>query len=79
MNEFLRQFVMKTIFKMIDVVPEWQVREYALGWYTKGILTEEDLVKIEEMYNKPEEPEETGETVEENAADEEPSESEVEE
>lgn len=56
MNEFLRQFVKKTIFKMIDVVPEWQVREYALGWYAKGILTEEDLEEIEEAYNKPEEP-----------------------
>lgn len=56
MNEFLRQFVKKTIFKMIDVVPEWQVREYALGWYSKGILTEEDLEEIEEKYNKPEEP-----------------------
>ena len=56
MNEFLRQFVKKTIFKMIDVVPEWQVREYALGWYSKGILTEEDLEEIEEAYNKPEEP-----------------------
>lgn len=56
MNEFLRQFVKKTIFKMIDNVPEWQVREYALGWYAKGILTEEDLAEIEERYNKPEEP-----------------------
>lgn len=56
MNEFLRQFVKKTIFKMIDNVPEWQVREYALGWYAKGILNEEDLAEIEEKYNKPEEP-----------------------
>ena len=52
MNEFLRQFVMKTIFKMIDNVPEWQVREYALGWYTKGILTEADLEEIEERYKE---------------------------
>ncbi len=56
MNEFLRNFVMKTITKMIENVSEWQVREYALGWYTKGILTEEDLEEIEEKYNKPEEP-----------------------
>lgn len=52
MNEFLRQFVMKTIFKMIDNVPEWQVREYALGWFTKGILTEADLEEIEERYKE---------------------------
>lgn len=55
MNEFLRQFIMKTIFKMIDNVPEWQVREYALGWYSKGILTEADLEEIEERYKEPEE------------------------
>lgn len=74
MNELLRQFVKKTIFKMIDVVPEWQVREYALGWYAKGILTEEDLAEIEEKYNKPEEP-----VVEENEITEEVAEEPVEE
>lgn len=74
MNEFLRQFVMKTIFKMIDNVPEWQVREYALGWYTKGILTEADLEEIEERYKEPEkvtesftETENTENTVEETS------------
>lgn len=67
MNEFLRNFVKKTIFKMIDNVPEWQVREYALGWYSKGILNEEDLAEIEEAYNKPEE-----EVVTENEPTEEP-------
>lgn len=83
MNEFLRNFVKKTIFKMIDVVPEWQVREYALGWYTKGILTEEDLEEIEEKYNKHEEPvvtkdEITEEPVEENVETENTEESEEE-
>ncbi len=86
MNEFLRQFVKKTIFKMIDNVPEWQVREYALGWYAKGILTEEDLEEIEEKYNKPEEPvveeneitEEVAEEPIEEASEEIPNESEVE-
>ena len=53
MNEFLRNFVMTTILKMIDNnVAEWQVREYALGWYTKGILTEEDLQTIDEKYKE---------------------------
>lgn len=51
MNEFLRNFVMKTILKMIDNnIAEWQVREYALGWYSKGVLTEEDLQEIEDKY-----------------------------
>ena len=55
MNEFLRNFVMTTILKMIDNnVAEWQVREYALGWYTKGILTEEDLQTIDDKYKKDE-------------------------
>ena len=62
MNEFLRNFVMTTILKMIDNnVAEWQVREYALGWYTKGILTEEDLQTIDEKYKEKEVPEETSE------------------
>lgn len=51
MNEFLRNFVMKTILKMIDNnIAEWQVREYALGWYSKGVLTEEDLQEIDDRY-----------------------------
>ncbi len=62
MNEFLRNFVMTTILKMIDNnVAEWQVREYALGWYTKGVLTEEDLQTIDDKYKEKEEPEETPE------------------
>lgn len=62
MNEFLRNFVMTTILKMIDNnVAEWQVREYALGWYTKGILTEEDLQTIDDKYKEKEVPEETPE------------------
>lgn len=71
MNEFLRNFVMTTILKMIDNnVAEWQVREYALGWYTKGILTEEDLQTIDEKYK--EIPEETTEELaEENVESEE--------
>ena len=59
MNEFLRNFIMKTIRGMIDSVsvPEWQVREYAIGWYSKGVLTEEDLQEIDELYKEPEETE----------------------
>lgn len=61
MNEFLRNFVMITILKMIDSDrPEWEVRQFALGWYTKGVLTEEDLQTIEDKY-KEEVPEETPE------------------
>lgn len=71
MNEFLRNFVMTTILKMIDSDrPEWEVRQLALGWYTKGVLTEEDLQTIDEKYKK--EPEETTEEpLEENVESEE--------
>ena len=69
MNEFLRKFVMKTILEMIDNnKPEWEVRKYALDWYSKGILTEEDLQEIDERYKQPEPVEET---VEENIESEE--------
>lgn len=73
MNEFLRNFVMTTILKMINSDrPEWEVRQYALGWYTKGILTEEDLQTIDEKYKEKEVPEETPEELaEENVESEE--------
>lgn len=62
MNEFLRNFVMTTILKMIDSDrPEWEVRQLALGWYTKGVLTEEDLQTIEDKYKEKEKLEETPE------------------
>ena len=51
MNDFLRNFVMNTIKKMIaDNVDEWQVRKYALGWYEKMVLVQEDLETIETLY-----------------------------
>lgn len=77
MNEFLRNFIMKTIRGMIDSVsvPEWQVREYAIGWYSKGVLTEDDLQEIEDRYKKPEPAEEAAE---EFVAENEPTEEEAE-
>lgn len=73
MNELLRNFVMTTILKMIDNnVAEWEVRQCALGWYTKGVLTEEDLQTIDEKYKEKEVPEETSEELaEENVESEE--------
>ena len=59
MNEFLRNFVMTTILKMIDSDrPEWEVRQLALGWYTKGVLTETDLQTIDDKYKEKEEEQE---------------------
>lgn len=38
---------MKTLYGMIGKYPDFQVREYALNWYSKGKLTEENLMEIE--------------------------------
>lgn len=75
MNERLRKWAMKIIIGMIqDKIAEWEVRRYALDNYNKGILTSEDLDKIDEMY-KEEEPveseqvdEQVSEQDEENAS-----------
>lgn len=69
----LHDFVLTTILKMIGNVQEYQVREYSLGWYTKNILTDEDMVVIEEALQPKEEIENTEvieETTEEVLADE---------
>ena len=53
MNERLRKWTMKIIIGMIqDKIAEWEVRRYALDNYNKGILTSEDLDKIDEMYKE---------------------------
>lgn len=45
----INEFVMKTLKGMIGNYPDFQVREYALNWYAKGVLTEENLAEIEEI------------------------------
>lgn len=45
----IKDFVMKTLKGMIGNYPDFQVREYALNWYAKGVLTEEDLATIEDI------------------------------
>ena len=51
MNEFLRKFVMDTIRKMIaSDVDEWQVRQYALGWFEKSVLTQNDFIDNDTLY-----------------------------
>ena len=73
----IKDFVMKTLKGMIGTYPDFQVREYALNWYAKGKLTEEDLAfidaLIEAQYIVPEPPvEELVEDVEETEPTEEP-------
>ena len=43
----LTKFVMDTLRGMVGHYPDFQIREYALNWYGKGKLTEEDLATVE--------------------------------
>jgi hypothetical protein len=58
---------MTTLYEMHGNYPDFQIREYALNWYGKGKLSEEDLAEIEFMLNpvveeEPTEEEQTEET-----------------
>lgn len=46
----LNKFVMDTLHGMVGHYPEFQVREFALNWYAKGKLTEEDLATVESWF-----------------------------
>lgn len=64
----LNKFVMKTLVSMRDAgEDEYKIMQYALKYYEKGVLTEEDLAEIESWFEEPEEnleedPAETPET-----------------
>ena len=53
----LHNFILTTIKGMIRHYPDFQVREYALNWYSKGKLTEEDLNEIDVALTTPNEEE----------------------
>lgn len=60
----LGEFVFKTIIGMIGNEPDYKVKKYALGWYDKDVLTEEDLANIDgliEQFNEAAEAEPEGE------------------
>ena len=48
----LSSFIMKTIRGMVGNEPDYRIPEYALSWYNRGKLTEENLAEIEELINK---------------------------
>lgn len=53
MNEFLRQFIMTGIRDMIArEVALYQTYQYASGWFSKGVLLQEDLEEIERLYEE---------------------------
>lgn len=52
----LKNFVMKTLTSMKDGgEDEYKIMQYALKYYEKGILTEEDLAEVQAWFEKPEE------------------------
>lgn len=51
MNEFLRVFIMQGIRNMISNKMElYKVYQYAVGWYEKNVLLEDDLREIQKAY-----------------------------
>lgn len=47
----LHDFVIKTLSTMRNRLDEYQVRAYALSWYSKSVLTDEDMLTIESWYS----------------------------
>lgn len=53
----LHDFVIKTLSTMRNRLDEYQVRAYALTWYGKSVLTDEDMLTIESWYSADEDTE----------------------
>lgn len=64
----LHDFVIKTLSTMRNRLDEYQVRAYALSWYSKSVLTDEDMLTIESWYST-EETETNGEDTENSNSD----------
>lgn len=47
----LHDFVFKTLETMKNRLDEYQVRAYALTWYGKAVLTDEDMLTIDSWYS----------------------------
>lgn len=63
----LHNFVIKTLSTMKSRLDEYQVRAYALSWYSKSVLTDDDMntidswYSVEEVTEEPNEDEKAGE------------------
>lgn len=64
----INKFIMDTLKGMKGNYPDFQIREYALNWYAKGKLTEENLAELE-VYLAPPAEDTIEETVEEKMKD----------
>ena len=48
----LQKFVMRTLEQMYESdESEYKVRQFALKWYTKDVLKDEDLVTVDSWYS----------------------------
>lgn len=64
----LHNFVLRTLSTMRNRLDEYQVRAYALTWYSKSVLTDEDMMTIDSWYST-EETETTNEDTENSNGD----------
>lgn len=64
----LHDFVLRTLETARNNLNEYQVRAYALSWYSKSVLTDEDMLTIESWYSV-EETETNGEDAENSNSD----------
>ena len=46
----LHDFVIRTLSNMKNRLDEYQVRAYALSWYSKSVLTDDDMLTIESWH-----------------------------
>lgn len=55
----LHDFVLDTCKGMVGHEPDYKAKEYALGWFSKSVLVQDDLAEIDlliEEKNKPVDP-----------------------
>lgn len=63
----LHNFVLRTLSTMKSRLDEYQVRAYALSWYSKSVLTDEDLATIDGWYSAEETETTNGDTENSNS------------
>lgn len=63
----LHDFVFKTLETMKNRLDEYQVRAYALSWYSKSVLTDDDMLTIDSWYSVEEDEETEADTENSNS------------
>lgn len=56
-STFLHNFVMNALKSAIGSMPDFWVLNNALGWMEKGVLTEADLMEIQQLIDEKNAPE----------------------